>query len=92
MAMTSPNNSGLYGSSPPLRNLIMIAPELYQRDHQGIYFSPSLMRFFKLVARLVAVAFPPRQIVNAVRMADLPDPLCPMMKLILSPKLISRRL
>ena len=50
------------------------------------YFSPSLMRFFKLEPRFVAVALPPRQIVRAVRIADFPEPLCPMMKLILSPR------
>lgn len=54
--------------------------------HWGEYFSPSLIRFFKLVPRFVAVALPPRQIVRAVKIADFPEPLWPMMKLILSPR------
>jgi hypothetical protein len=41
----------------------------------GGYFSPSLMRFLRLVPRFVAVALPPRQTVKAVKMADFPDPL-----------------
>ena len=40
----------------------------------------------------MAFAFPPRQTVKAVKMADLPDPLWPMTKLMRSPKLISKRL
>src|SRR5271154_5771826 len=76
MEMTSPYNSGLYASLPVLRILTMILEELILVKATILwYFSPSLMRFLRLVPRFVAFAFPPRQTVKAVRMADFPDPL-----------------
>lgn len=58
----------------------------------GANVSPSLIRCFRLDPRFVAVAFPPRQMVRAVKIADFPEPLWPIIKLIWSPKGISRRL
>ena len=78
IAITSPYDSGLYGSFPPLAILTMIVAELrVSLEFKNIifYLSPSLMRFLRDEPRFVAFAFAPRQIVKAVKMADFPDPL-----------------
>jgi hypothetical protein len=62
------------------------------RGERGGYCWPCMIKSLRLDARFVTVALAPRATVRAVRMADFPEPLCPMMKLICSPRLISRRL
>lgn len=53
---------------------------------------PSLMKELTDLPRLVALAFAPSATVMAVRMALLPLPLWPMMKLILGPRSICKNL
>ncbi len=56
------------------------------------YFSPSMMSDLMLEARFVFDAFAPKHMVNPVRTALLPLPLCPIMKLVRFPSSISRHL
>ncbi|KAF2716626.1 hypothetical protein K431DRAFT_234990, partial [Polychaeton citri CBS 116435] len=53
--------------------------------------SPSLIKLFRLPPRFVAVALPPKHIVNAVSTALFPDPLWPIMKFINGPNLMRKR-